>query len=99
MDVIGHETVSPYVTPGFWFCSGNQFKICQIVFCMKKSFLPAVSALRDVMGVTGNNEPGDAGHCKSRQLKMFPFAVFSRENCSGSGPFALSGKVVQTCGN
>ena len=55
VDVIRHETVSPDFTLGFWFFSGNEFQKYQVFFCMKKSLLPSVSTLGDVMGITGNN--------------------------------------------
>ena len=67
VNVIRHETVSPNITASFRFCCGNKFQICQVILCMKKSFLPSITTLGDVMGVTGNNQSGDAGHCKSRQ--------------------------------
>ena len=67
VDVIGHETVSPDVATCFWFCSSNELKICQVIFYVKKSFLSSVSSLGDMMGVTGNNQPGDTGHCESQQ--------------------------------
>jgi len=64
--MIWHEAVCPDVTAGTQLCPGDQFEIRLIILCVKKSPLSSITTLRDVMRITWNDEPGDAGHSESR---------------------------------
>jgi hypothetical protein len=85
MNVIGHETVSPDFTLGTRQGRFNEIQIGQVVICTKESFLPAVTPLRDVMRITGNDQSRDSGH-GLRSKRYAPFSAGLSEVSSAHQP-------------
>jgi hypothetical protein len=53
--VIGHQAIAPNLDPFLVAPLGHQFQISLVVAVVEKRRLPAVAALRDRVGQTGNH--------------------------------------------
>ncbi len=63
MDVVGHQAIGPAPRrPACGTGFGQQIAIERVVVVAEEHPLAPVAALGDVMGQTGDDETGDAGH-------------------------------------
>ena len=62
MDVIGHQTPSPHRDSGLPDRRREQIAIGGVVAVRKKDLLPAIAALRDMIGQAGDDDACETGH-------------------------------------
>lgn len=84
MDVVGHQTICPDCDHGLSTMFGKKIAIDLLVARLEENGFAAITALRDVVRATGNDDAGETGH---------------RQDISPSHRGRIAGLVVQRGAN
>jgi hypothetical protein len=72
MDVVGHQAIRPDRGAGGARGLRQQLAIDAEILLLEERRAAPIAALRDVIGHTGNDEPGKAGHGRLLRSERLP---------------------------